>query len=163
MSHKKILFVCAGNICRSPALQAVLEKKLREHSMDRKVHVESCGTTAFFIGEQADDRMREAAEKRGVKINHTAQLFEHRFFEEYDWIIAVDRDNFDLLNVWAENEQQKKKIHRASEFSTRYHNEDFPDPYYEPKSRFERIMDMAEDVAQGIIGILQKPQFRPDL
>ncbi len=163
MSLKKILFVCAGNICRSPAFEAVLKKKLHEHQLARKIHVDSCATTTFFVGEQADPRMVIAAEKHDVTIHHTAKVFEHRFFEEFDWILAVDKENLHLLQAWAENDHQKRKIHLATEFSNAYYMQEVPDPYDQPERLFDKVMEMAEDIAEGVIEILLKPHFRPDL
>ena len=139
---KSILFVCMGNICRSPALQATLE------TLSDEFHVESCGMGSWFLGEEADKRMRHAAHSRVIEINHKAQIFQQSFFEIFDYIFAVDQNILDELQSMAPN---KSKIYLATHFSEKYKDQDIPDPYYLGNAGFEHVMDMIEDSCKGIL------------
>lgn len=149
-----ILFVCAGNICRSPAMAAVLEKLLSEKKASTRFTIDSCATTAYYLGSNTDERMRKAAEKRGVQIHHRAKLFDERFFQLFDHIIAADKDVLKTLEKMAITPHQKAKLHLAGSFSTKYLNEDIPDPYYGGEKGFDHVMDMIEDVCHGILRFL---------
>jgi protein-tyrosine phosphatase len=150
-----ILFVCAGNICRSPALAATLQKALQENNLADKVFVDSCAVTPSFLGAPADPRMVAAAHKRGIHIEHKAKIFEESYFKVFDYIFASDQEVLKILQSRAPD-SEKGKLHLATEFSTAYKDKDLPDPYFDGESRFELIMDMSQEIAQSIIKRLQK-------
>jgi len=159
MSHEssfKVLFVCPGNICRSPALAASLQKILKDKNLDHKVFVDSCASTADYTDCEADPRMSEAAKARGILIDHRVKLFEHRFFDFFDLILAVNRETLEMLLIWASTHQQRQKIHLASEFSKRFPFQDVEDPYYGHKADFEKVLEMAEDISTGLLKEINK-------
>jgi protein-tyrosine phosphatase len=145
-----ILFVCSGNICRSPALEATLKKLVQEKNMTEKVLVDSCAVTPSFLGAPADPRMVAAANKRGVHIDHKAKLFEEEYFKAFDYIFASDHEVLKMLQQMAP-ENEKGKLHLATEYSTAFKDKDLPDPYFDGESRFETIMDMSLEIAQTIL------------
>ena len=145
-----ILFVCAGNICRSPALAACLQKFVKEKNLTEKVFVDSCAVTPSFLGAPADPRMVAAAHKRGVIINHKAKIFEEAYFKAFHYIFASDREVLKVLQKMAPD-SEKGKLHLASEYSAAFKNKDIPDPYFDGENRFELIMDMSLDIAQSIL------------
>jgi len=145
-----ILFVCAGNICRSPALEASLKKLIDEKSLKSKLFVDSCAITPSFLGAPADPRMVAAAHKRGVVIEHKAKIFEEPYFKAFDYIFASDHEVLKILQSMAPN-SEKGKLHLASEYSTAFKDKDLPDPYFDGESRFELIMEMSIDIAQSIL------------
>jgi len=149
-----ILFVCAGNICRSPAMAGILEKMLSEKKVSNQFTIDSCATTAYYLGCNVDERMRMALEKRGVPVQHRAKLFDERFFQLFDHIIAADKDILKTLEKMAINSHQKAKLHLACSFSKKYPNEDIPDPYYGGEQGFDHVLDMIEDVCNGILKYL---------
>ena len=145
-----ILFVCLGNICRSPALEASLKKLIQEKNLTEKVFVDSCAVTPSFLGAPADPRMVAAAGKRGVHIEHKAKLFEEEYFKAFDYIFASDHEVLKMLQQMAP-ENEKGKLHLATEYSTAFKDKDLPDPYFDGESRFETIMDMSLEIAQSIL------------
>lgn len=148
-----ILFVCLGNICRSPALAASLQKLVCENGLTNRVFIDSCAVTPSFLGAPADPRMVAAAHKRGVNIEHKAKIFEEAYFKVFDYIFAVDNEVLKILQSMAPTDH-KAKLHLATEFSTAYKDKELPDPYFDGESRFELIMDMSQEVAQSIFSKL---------
>lgn len=151
-----ILFVCLGNICRSPALEATLKKLAKEQHLEDQLFIDSCAVNTTFLGQPADTRMRAAAEKRGISIETTAKLFQRTYFKKFDYIFVIDNDLLKFLKLQAPDEESANKVHLATEFSSKYKNEPIADPYYYGKSSFDRTMDMAEDACKGIIQFLEK-------
>jgi protein-tyrosine phosphatase len=149
-----ILFVCAGNICRSPALVGAFQKLLLEKACEGKVYVDSCATTSWFLGSQPDSRMSATAEKRGVLLEHKAKLFEEPFFQMFDFILAADTEVLKTLHSLAKTEGEREKIYLATMFSQKYPKQDIPDPYHGDAQLFEKVMDMAQDVAEGLFNHL---------
>lgn len=146
-----ILFVCAGNICRSPALAAVLQKLVNEKGLTDRVFIDSCAVTPSFLGAPADPRMVAAAHKRGVHIDHKAKIFEEAYFKVFNHIFAVDHEVLKTLQSLAHTDEERAKIHLVNEFSTTYKDKEMADPYFDGEAGFEKIMDISEEIAQGIL------------
>lgn len=149
-----ILMVCSGNICRSPALAAVLQKLVHEKGLTDRIFIDSCAVTPSFLGAPADPRMVAAAHKRGVHIDHKAKIFEEAYFKIFDSIYAVDHEVLKTLLALARTDEERGKIHLATEFSAHYKDKEMPDPYFDGEAGFEQIMEMSEEIAQGIISKL---------
>jgi protein-tyrosine phosphatase len=150
-----ILFVCLGNICRSPALEATLKKLVQEKNLTEKILVDSCAVTPSFLGAPADPRMVAAANKRGVHIDHKAKLFEEEYFKAFNYIFAVDHEVLKVLQEMAP-ENEKGRLHLATEYSTAYKDKDLSDPYFDGEPGFETIMDMSQEIAQSILAQVLK-------
>lgn len=151
-----LLFVCMGNICRSPAGAAVFSKLAQDKGVSDKFYVDSCGVTSFYLGCQADRRMISAAKKRDVSISHTAQIFEPYYFDTFDYILAVNHEVQSLLQDIAQSPAHKAKIRLLGDFSAKYPGEDIPDPYYGGEQGFEVVMDMLIDACEGLLNLLNK-------
>lgn len=147
---KKVLFVCLGNICRSPSGEAVLKEKLKTAGLDKGVYVDSAGTSSHHIGEPADLRMRNHALKRGYHLTSTARQIQTEDFEQFDFIIAMDNSNYQNLLNKAISPEQKKKISMMTDFSKNY-NGDVPDPYFGGSAGFDNVLDIIEDSVDGLI------------
>ncbi len=145
-----ILFVCLGNICRSPALEATLKKLIKDKNLSEKFFVDSCAVTCSFLGAPADPRMVAAANKRGVNIEHKAKLFEEAYFKAFNYIFASDHEVLKILQGMAPD-NEKGRLHLATEYSTAYKDKDLPDPYFDGENRFDLIMDMSQEIAQRIL------------
>lgn len=145
-----ILFVCTGNICRSPALAAALQKLVNDNGLTERVYIDSCGVTSWFLGAPADPRMVATAHRKGVHIEHKAKLFEDGYFQLFDYILAVDQGVLKTLQIMAITDANRAKIHLATEFSTVFKDQDMVDPYYDGEPQFNKIMEMTEEVAQNI-------------
>ena len=147
----KILFVCSGNICRSPALEASLQKLVEKEGLSEHIQVDSCGVYDYFLNSRADPLMVEAAKKRGVKIDTRAKQWENHFFNTFDGIFVVDTRLLEMLKSEAKSKKMASKMHLASEFSKKYSNQDIPDPYMGVAEGFDHVMDMVSDACVGIL------------
>lgn len=148
---KAILFVCLGNICRSPAAEGVLRSMISQDPILKDMHIESCGLGDWHAGRLPDERMRMAAKERGVVLMSRAQSFQRHFFQRFDYILAADHEVIKVLYQHAKEPTDKAKIHLLTAFSATFKNEEIPDPYYQGDAAFELVLDMIEDACQGLI------------
>lgn len=143
---QRILFVCLGNICRSPAAEAMLRMLVRREGLDDMVEIDSAGTYGGHSGERSDPRMRRAAEARGIEMTHRARQVKEEDFERFDRVIAMDDNNYEALFRLAPDRQAQQKIYRFREFLRRHPDWSYiPDPYYEGYEGFELVLDLLED------------------
>lgn len=139
----KILFVCLGNICRSPAAQAISQSLLNKHQ--RKDFLDSAGTGAWHQGHRSDARMIEHGERRGYVFDHLARQFKVEDFEKFDHILVMDKKN--LRDVLKLDTHQKfhHKVELMMKYATRFSEAEVPDPYHDGEEGFELVLDMLED------------------
>jgi protein-tyrosine phosphatase len=143
---QRILFVCLGNICRSPAAEAMLQMLVDREGLSDSVMVDSAGTYGGHAGERSDARMRRAAAARGIEMTHRARQVKEVDFERFDRIIAMDDNNYEALFRLAPDRDAQNKIFRFREYLR--HHKDWsyiPDPYYEGHEGFELVLDLLED------------------
>lgn len=153
-----ILFVCLGNICRSPAAEGILRHMARKESFENQLLIESCGLGTWHIGQLPDERMREASKNRGFHLDSHAKLFIETFYDRFDLILAADNQILKDLLQRTHKSEHKIKIHLITHFSSYYKDEDIPDPYYQGDSGFEQVLDMIEDSCQGILQFFKGQQ-----
>ncbi len=151
----RILFVCLGNICRSPSAETIFRDLAQKHHLS--VEVDSAGTSAWHEGEPADLRMRHAASKRGYQINGTSRPFKHEDFDRFDLIVAMDDRNFHDLRQQARTIEEEKKIVRMADFMVKHTFDHIPDPYYGGADGFNLVIDLLEDASEGLIEKLLHP------
>jgi len=158
MSNKtktNILFVCMGNICRSPTAESVFRHFVEEAGLGDHIEVESAGTHAYHVNEPADRRALAAAERRGYSMSKIrARRVHEKDFERYDYIFAMDRDNLAMLVDQADAEHHEK-IRLFLEFSSGQEAE-VPDPYYGGAAGFERVLDLVEEASRGLLETLRR-------
>ena len=154
-----VLFVCFGNICRSPALHGFFEALIKKNHKQDAYHVESCGIGAHFAGQDMDARMQKMSEKKGVHFNHKVVTFEGAFFSAYDYIFVVTNEIKHYLEESAP-EKTSEKISLATHFSKYYKDEEIPDPYYGGDDGFEKVLNMVEDSVEGIFEHLESSQTK---
>lgn len=143
---QRILFVCLGNICRSPAAEAMLRMLVCREGLEDMVEIDSAGTYGGHSGERSDPRMRRAAEARGIEMTHRARQVKEEDFERFDRVIAMDDSNYEALFRLAPDRQAQQKIYRFREFLRRHPDWSYiPDPYYEGHEGFELVLDLLED------------------
>ena len=146
-----ILFVCMGNICRSPTAQGVFECLVENEQLSDRIRIESAGTHAYHIGEKPDERASAAAMKRGVDLStQKARRVSAEDFEEFDYVLAMDRSNYDDLEGICPPEHLSK-LHLFLEFSPDLEVVDVPDPYYGGATGFERVLDLIEQAAEALL------------
>ena len=152
----RILFVCMGNICRSPTAEGVTGKLLINNRLESFIKVDSAGTHGYHIGEPPDPRSREAALKRGIDLSGLrARKVVPEDFERFDLLLAMDHVNLALLKRSARPEHHAK-LGLFMSYASRFDTDDVPDPYYGGEQGFELVLDMAEDAARGLIEALQR-------
>jgi len=152
MNKKRILFVCMGNICRSPAAEAIMNKTIRDNNLSELIEVDSAGTIDYHSGEGADSRMKKSAEKKGYVINSIARQFsmEHDF-KNFDYIVTMDDENFeDILSMDVRN-IYSAKIFRMIDFCETCDAKEIPDPYYNSASGFEHVIELLENSTSGLL------------
>lgn len=151
MKTVSVLFVCMGNICRSPTAQGVFENLVREQGLIDRILIDSAGTHAYHIGNPPDQRSQAAARNRGLDLSgQRARKVEVLDFERFDYILAMDRANLEDLLRLAQQEQLER-LHLFMRFASRWKVDEVPDPYYGGNSGFDRVLDMAEDAAAGLL------------
>lgn len=154
-SKISVVFVCMGNICRSPTAEGVVRKKAREMGLQGLVEIDSAGTHGYHVGAPPDGRAQEAARGRGYDLSSLrARQVSERDFATFDYILAMDRDNLAALKRRCPPEHQHK-LHLFLAFSRSYPNLEVPDPYYGGRQGFDMVLDMVEDAAQGLLDKLQ--------
>ncbi len=155
---KCILFVCMGNICRSPTAEGVINKIIINNKLENIVKVDSAATHGYHIGEPPDPRSCAAALRRGIDLSvQRARKVAPEDFERFDLLLAMDRDNLTLLKRGARPEHHAK-LGLFMRYATRFQVDEVPDPYYGGEQGFELVLDMAEDAGQGLIrSLLGKP------
>ena len=152
----RILFVCMGNICRSPTAEAVTSKFILNSRLESIIKVDSAGTHGYHIGEPPDPRSREAALKRGIDLSGLrARKVVPEDFERFDLLLAMDHVNLALLKRSARPEHHAK-LGLFMSCASRFDTDDVPDPYYGGEQGFELVLDMAEDAARGLIEALRR-------
>lgn len=151
MTKVSVMFVCLGNICRSPAGEGILKDLAEKKECSEILHVESCGTGGWHVGSKPDPRMRETAGRRGINLNSTAQKFRGAFFEEFDYILAADDHILEELQSFARDEESREKLYLINDFSKTFRGQDVPDPYYGGDQGFEKVFDMLEEACAGLL------------
>ncbi|TLX75599.1 low molecular weight phosphotyrosine protein phosphatase [Labilibacter sediminis] len=156
MSKKSILFVCLGNICRSPSAEAVMNAKLKQHHLESKYRVDSAGITGFHAGEPADRRMQKHALARGYNLTSISrQVRADVDFEEFDYIIGMDDQNMIDLKSLTNSNEDLAKLSRMTDYCSEYSYDSVPDPYYGGAAGFELVLDLLEDACEGLISKIE--------
>ena len=148
-----VLFVCMGNICRSPTAEGVFRHFVNEAGLSDRIVADSAGTHAYHVGEPPDRRACAAAERRGISLAKIrARRVSDRDFEEFDYIIAMDEDNQQRLLEQAPDEH-RSKVKLFLSFASVSETE-VPDPYYGGAAGFERVLDLVEEASRGLLETL---------
>ncbi len=150
---KQILFVCLGNICRSPAAEGVFLNLIKKKGLEHKYFVDSAGTGGWHVGHKADARMIMAAEKRGINITSIARQISLDDLKIFDLILTMDNENLAAVNSLAREIDLKllKKIKPLLSYSSKTSLSEVPDPYYGKNNGFEVVLDLLEDSCQGLL------------
>jgi protein-tyrosine phosphatase len=147
-----VLFICLGNICRSPAAQAVMQAMVDERGLTDRFYIDSAGIGGWHIGDLPDKRMRVHARPRGYELTHRARKVQSSDFEDFDLIVGMDASNVDDLCNLAMTLEQQDKVVMMGDYIRQYPNYDHvPDPYYEGSEGFELVLDLLEDACDNLL------------
>ena len=152
MKITNVLFVCMGNICRSPTAEAVFRHLVLQNNLSDTIMIDSAGTHAYHIGESPDSRSQAAALQRGMDMSkQRARKVKIPDLVKFDYILAMDQDNYRDLRALATNAQQYAKIHLLMDFAPHWNKSEVPDPYYGGQNGFEQVLDQVEAASEGLL------------
>lgn len=151
----KVLFVCLGNICRSPLAEAVFNHKIKQLNLQHRISADSCGTGDYHIGDQPDPRTIKTAEKNGVEIWHQARQLSPTDLEEFDFLFAMDQQNLRGILRLPDADKFTSKIKLMREFDPQGPG-DVPDPYYGTMHDFQYVFEMLDRSMDVFINSIQK-------
>jgi protein-tyrosine phosphatase len=143
---QQILFVCLGNICRSPAAHGIMEAVIEREGLQSEVKIDSAGTYGGHAGDLPDPRMRAAGKKRGYNFTHRSRKVRSEDFERFDLLLAMDDSVYESLSRLSPSVEGLQKLERMADYIPAHFGYDYvPDPYYEGADGFELVLDMLED------------------
>ena len=153
----KILFVCLGNICRSPAAEGAFIKAINDAGLSRHFFIDSSGTGNYHIGNLPHATTRSVAKQRGIELNHLARQFSVSDFKDFDYIMAMDSSNYHDILMHARSDDDRSRVFLFREFDPEVEGSpDVPDPYFGGKDGFLTVQQIAERTATGLLEFLQK-------
>jgi protein-tyrosine phosphatase len=138
----KVMFVCLGNICRSPLARALFEKHVNNSGLQDLFHIDSAGTSGNHVGENADSRTLENARKNGLSFSHSAKKFRIEHLETFDLIVVMDRSNERNVKSLSHDTQHHEKVHLMRKWDADAPEEDVPDPWYGGPEGFEAVFQI---------------------
>lgn len=151
----RILFVCTGNICRSPLAHAVFDHEVTKHGLEGLFESESAGTHGYHVGDNADPRMRACAKRHGIKLDHAARKLQTADIEYYDLILAMDQEHLDWLNRLDRSQTGSAHIGLYREFDVGSgQGSDVPDPYYGNQDGFEEVWRIVDSCNARLVNAL---------
>ena len=154
--NTRVLFVCMGNICRSPMAEGVFRQMVRQAGLEEVVQMSSAGTHAFHAGEAPDKRAQAAANKRGYEIGDLrARRIRERDFEDFDMILAMDWDNLSAIQQIAPKSAHHK-LQLLMRFASDHESATIPDPYYGNQQGFEQALDYIQDACAGLLEVAKR-------
>jgi protein-tyrosine phosphatase len=148
---QKLLFVCLGNICRSPAAEGIMNHLLEQAGLQNEIVCDSAGTSNYHLGASPDPRMRQAAKQQGIPLQGGARQFQPADFETFDLILAMDRQNYHNLVALDPQGHYGAKVRLICDFCTRHQVQEVPDPYYGGAEGFREVIDLLTDACQGLL------------
>lgn len=152
----KVLFVCLGNICRSPLAQGILEKKIKEKGLSDKIQVDSSGTSKYHIGEPPDSRTLANAKENDLILDHQARQFGKKDFRDFDYILAMDAANLENIQKLDQTKEFEDKVMLMRVFDDQAKNADVPDPYFGGEEGFQNVYDILERSVSNFLDWLIK-------
>lgn len=157
----KILFVCMGNICRSPTAQGVFRKLVQEAGLEDRIESDSAGTHAYHLGEPPDRRAQETAMRRGIQLGDLrARRARPEDFQEFDYVLAMDQDNYHALSaICPPGQGLERRLMLLLDFAPELRTREVPDPYYGGANGFERVFDMVEAATRSLLEEIRRKRL----
>lgn len=156
MEKIKVLFVCLGNICRSPLAEAIFKEKVKKKGLDKHFHIDSCGTSNYHIGDQPDSRTISNARKNGITIDHCGRQFTVSDLEDFDYIMAMDHSNHHNILRLLKDKAHSQKVMLMRQFDPMGKDEEVPDPYYGGEKNFQEVFDILDRSTDNFLQHLEQ-------
>ena len=153
MEKVRVLFVCLGNICRSPLAEAIFKHKVKRDKLESWIEADSCGTSNYHIGDNPDPRTIANATRNGVTIEHCGRQLCVDDFNDFDYILAMDRSNYNNILRVAASEEVKNKVRMMRDFDPQG-NGDVPDPYYGGEKGFQEVFDILDRTMEHFLAYI---------
>lgn len=151
MDRKKILFVCLGNICRSPLAEAIFKHRLKQRGIEDQFEVDSCGTANYHIGDPPDSRTIANAQRHGITIDHIGRQLQAEDLDYFDLILAMDKSNLANIFRLQNKEEQIGKITLMREYDPLQNGEEVPDPYYGGEKGFQNVYEILDRSTESLL------------
>ena len=151
MKPFRVLFVCMGNICRSPAAEGTFRHLLKQEGLEKQIDCASAGTIDHHVGASPDARMRSAARERGIQLTSTARQINVADLDRFDLILCMDDENFEHVELMASGRKPRARIRLFCEFVSDSDSREVPDPYYGGTDGFDTVMDLLEDGCANLL------------
>lgn len=156
MKNYSVIFVCLGNICRSPTAEGMFRQVVAQARLHERIRIDSAGTHAYHVGEPPDARAQQVAARRGVDLSALrGRQLTKADLDEFDFVLAMDRSNLADIQTLA-GDHQREKITLFMDFGDRFDEPEVPDPYYGGAKGFEQMLDLITDAAQGLLKHIQQ-------
>jgi protein-tyrosine phosphatase len=155
----RVLFVCMGNICRSPTAEGVFRRLVRDEGLEGEIEIDSAGTGGWHIGDPPDERSTEAARRRGIELDGAARQFDPGDFDRFDLILAMDEQNRREILALATDAAARSKVRLFREFDPASNGApdlDVPDPYFGGEQGFEHVLDLVDAAARGLLDDIRR-------
>jgi protein-tyrosine phosphatase len=156
----KLLFVCLGNICRSPAAENIMNHLADQAGISSQIECDSAGTANYHTGNPPDRRMQAAATKRNMPMTGSARQFTKADFIAFDLILAMDCENYQNIIALDPQGQYRDKVKLMCDFATNHSDQEVPDPYFGGAEGFDYVMDLLTDACSGLLAQLESTEFK---
>ena len=157
----KLLFVCLGNICRSPSAENIMNQLIAEAGLSSKIVCDSAGTSGYHIGAPPDRRMNLAAKKRGLELQGQSRKLKPTDLENFDLILAMDRANYQDIIYLDREGKYEDKVRMMCDFATVKADREVPDPYYGGADGFDYVIDLLYDACAGLLDyVINSPEYQ---
>ncbi|OKH36037.1 protein tyrosine phosphatase [[Phormidium ambiguum] IAM M-71] len=154
----KLLFVCLGNICRSPSAENIMNHLINQAGLSKEIICDSAGTSSYHVGSPPDRRMSAAAKLRGIQLVGEARQFQRSDFEKFDLILAMDKENYRDILAIDRSRQYEDKVKLMCDFCTKHNLKEVPDPYYGGPEGFNQVIDLLLDACEGLLNYVISQQ-----
>ncbi|OKH17569.1 low molecular weight protein-tyrosine-phosphatase [[Limnothrix rosea] IAM M-220] len=152
----KLLFVCLGNICRSPSAENIMRHLIEEEDLADQIICDSAGTSSYHVGSAPDRRMQAAARKKGIKLLGQSRQFSRADFQDFDLILAMDNDNYRNILSLDRKGEYGDKVKMMCDYAENFRDTEVPDPYYGGDSGFDYVIDLLLDACDGLLTEVKK-------
>lgn len=156
ITRHRLLFICLGNICRSPAAEGVMQSLVENARLNDDFFIDSAGIGDWHVGQLPDSRMRDCGLRRGYRFNSRARQLRQSDFDDFDLLLVMDSDNYRIVTSMAPDEASRGKVRMLTDFLTEHRGVDVvPDPYYGDMTDFNYALDLIEDACHGLLDVLR--------